>query len=675
MRNKKFSSQFSVLSSQFSVLSSQFSVLSSQFSVLSSQFSVLSSKGLGVKLFVLAFIVSRFMGIHCYSQVGVGINSSGAAANASAILDVSSTVQGTLITRMNTTQRDAIVSPVESLLIYNTDTHCFEAYYNGGWVAFGCLASGCTVPTQPSAITGTGTVCQSQNGVTFSVINVSGVSYAWAYSGTGFTIGSGSGTNSISANFSATATSGTLSVTGSNACGSSTARTIAIGVNLLPIAPTAGTHTPGQTTITWNWTTVSGATAYYYNTVNTFSSATNNGGSTSYSQSGLTCGTPYNLYVWAYNSCGNSSPTTLTQSTSSCCSTSYTCTSGNIITIAGSGLQGYTGDGGSALCAELFYPAGIAFDATGNMYIAQYGNVAYPAVRMVNTSGIISTFAGGSSYCDACPANTSKVVPMGVAVNKTSGNVYIADNYQNRIRMVNTSGIITTLAGNGTQGYSGDGIPATTASVEMYFPYGIALDGSGNIYFGDWMNNCVRKITISTGIISTIAGNGSAGIAGGFGGDGGLANSINSKLHWPSGVAVDGSGNVYIADAANYRIRKITFSTGNISTVAGNGTLGFSGDGGAATNAALSFPYGVAVDGSGNMYIADQQNQRIRMVNTSGIISTIAGNGTGGYTGDGGPATNAELQMNPYATGIAVDASGNVYIGDGQNNRVRKVCK
>ena len=220
-----------------------------------------------------------------------------------------------------------------------------------------------------------------------------------------------------------------------------------------------------------------------------------------------------------------------------------------------------------------------------------------------------------------------------------SGNLYIADTGNNRIRKVSATGIITTVAGNGSAGYSGDGGPATSAQLDG--PEGVAVDGSGNLYIADTCNNRIRKVS-ATGIITTVAGNGSAG----YSGDGGPATS--AQLSLPAGVAVDGSGNLYIADSGNNRIRKVS-ATGIITTVAGNGSPGYSGDGGPATSAQLNQPAGVAVDASGNLYIADSSNNRIRKVSATGIITTVAGNGFDGYSGDGGPATSAATQLAPRA--------------------------
>ncbi|MGF6352999.1 sugar lactone lactonase YvrE, partial [Paenibacillus sp. 4624] len=242
-----------------------------------------------------------------------------------------------------------------------------------------------------------------------------------------------------------------------------------------------------------------------------------------------------------------------------------------------------------------------------------------------------------------------------------SGNVYIADYGNQRIRKVDPTGEISTLAGNGISGYSGDGVAAT--STQLKNPYGVAVDGSGNVYIADYGNQRIRKVD-PTGEISTLAGNGISG----YSGDGGAATL--AQLNSPTGVAVDSSGNVYIADSGNNGIRKVD-KEGKISTFAGTGTAGYSGDGGAATSAKFFFPIGVTVDSSGNVYIADYGNQRIRKVDPAGKISTLAGTGTAGYTGDGVAATSAQLN---YPRGVAVDSIENVYVADYSNYMVRKLA-
>ena len=245
--------------------------------------------------------------------------------------------------------------------------------------------------------------------------------------------------------------------------------------------------------------------------------------------------------------------------------------------------------------------------------------------------------------------------PRGVAVD-AQGNVYVANEDGNRVRKV-SGGVITTVAGTGTLGYSGDGGQATSA--QLNGPVGVAVDGQGNLYIADRGNNRIRKV--SGGIITTVAGNGTMG----YSGDGGQATS--AQVNQPYGIALDAQGNLYIADYQNYRVRKV--SGGIISTVAGTGTAGFSGDGGQATSAQLKGPLGVSVDAQGNLYIADVNDYRVRKV-SGGIISTVAGNGTLGFSGDGGQATSAQLNA---PADVTVDRAGNLYIADYVNNRIRVV--
>jgi PKD repeat protein/biopolymer transport protein ExbD len=326
-----------------------------------------------------------------------------------------------------------------------------------------------------------------------------------------------------------------------------------------------------------------------------------------------------------------------------------------ITTIAGTGVAGSAGDGGQATSAQLNRPRGIAIDAQGNVYIADEN-----ANRVRKLSGgIISTVAGTGTAGfsgDGGQATSAQLKgPIGVAVD-AQGNLYIGDLGNQRVRKV-SGGIISTVAGTGTAGYSGDGGQATSAQINS--PYGVAVDAQGNLYIADFGNQRIRKV--SGGIISTVAGTGTAGATG----DGGQATS--AQLKNPIGVSVDAQGNLYIADLGNYRVRKV--SGGIISTVAGTGTLGFSGDGGQATSAQLNAPADVAADAQGTLYIADWSNNRIRKV-SGGIINTIAGTGAAGFTGDGGQAASAQLN-NPYNFGI--DGQGNLYVSDTLNQRVRKI--
>ena len=329
-------------------------------------------------------------------------------------------------------------------------------------------------------------------------------------------------------------------------------------------------------------------------------------------------------------------------------------TSYRIDTLAG----GFAGDGGPAVAARLNLPYDVAVDSSGNLYITDRNN---HRIRKVDSTGTITTIAGTGKdgfSGDGGPATQAQLnFPTGVAVDG-EGNLYIADAPNDRIRKVDSIGTITTIAGTGEQGFSGDGGPATQAQLDH--PRAVAVDGEGNLYIADRNNNRIRRVD-STGTITTIAGTGERR----FGGDGGPA--IRAQLDAPSGVAVDGAGNLYIADASNHRIRKVD-SIGTITTIAGTGEQGFGGNGGSASQAHLFFPTGVAVDGEGNLYIADVGNHRIRKVDSTGTITTIAGTGERGFSGDDGPAIQAQLDD---PTGVAVDGAGNLYIADASNHRIR----
>jgi sugar lactone lactonase YvrE len=336
---------------------------------------------------------------------------------------------------------------------------------------------------------------------------------------------------------------------------------------------------------------------------------------------------------------------------------------GIITTVAGNGSGGYSGDGGAATNASLYYPEGAAFDAAGNLFVADFFN---NRIRKITTNGIITTVAGNGSpgYSgDGVPATNATVRPAGVALD-ANGNLFIADWNNNRIRKVDTNGIITTIAGNGSPGYSGDGGPATSAS--LAYVEGVTVDSAGNLFIADTVNNRIRRVD-TNGIITTVAGKGPA-VYGSYSGDGGAAT--NAGLDTPYSTAVDVSGNLFIADFYNNCIRKLD-TNGIITTVAGNGDWGYSGDGGPATNATLDEPYGVAVDSSGNLFISDSSNDRIRKMDTNGVITTVAGKDTWGYSGDGGPATNATLNL---PSGMALDSIGNLFIADLGNERIRKVA-
>jgi sugar lactone lactonase YvrE len=328
-----------------------------------------------------------------------------------------------------------------------------------------------------------------------------------------------------------------------------------------------------------------------------------------------------------------------------------------IHTYAGGGAT--LGDGGAAPSAALFNPYGAALDARGNLYIADF---SHHRVRRVTPGGVITTFAGngtaGFSGDGGAATAASLANPVSVTVD-ASGNVFIIDFSNNRVRKVNAAGVISTVVGNGMQSTSGDGGPATSASIDR--PIGITLDAAGNLYLAESYAHRIRKID-TAGIITTVAGTGEPA----FGGDGGPAT--NAKLFWPVHVAVDGAGILHIADRDNHRIRKVS-GAGIITTVAGNGTSGFAGDGGAATSAALSQPHGIAFDTAGHLYIADSTNHRLRRVSSdTGVITTVAGTGTAGFLGDGGSARNARFNL---SLGVVADPYGNLFAVDYHNNRIR----
>ena len=337
---------------------------------------------------------------------------------------------------------------------------------------------------------------------------------------------------------------------------------------------------------------------------------------------------------------------------------------GTISTLAGTGAPGYSGDGGAATSALLRHPEGVAVAPNGDVYFADTDNDVVRKVAFA--TGLITTVAGNGlpgSTGDGGPATSARLkAPEDVFV-AASGDLYIADTGNHEIRKVAAAtGVITTVAGNGSPGSTGDLGLATAARLNS--PRGITVASNGDFYIGDRSNNKVRKVIALTGLIMTYAGTGTAG----YSGDGALATL--ARLNRPQGIHLASNGDLYIADALNSAIRKVAAVTGIITTYAGTGTAGFSGDGGAATSAQLNAPEAMHLNSVGDLYIADTVNNRIRRVSAGGTITTVAGTGTAGSVGDGGSATAAQLDT---PRGIAIGSNGAYYIGDRNNNKIRKV--
>jgi hypothetical protein len=337
---------------------------------------------------------------------------------------------------------------------------------------------------------------------------------------------------------------------------------------------------------------------------------------------------------------------------------------GGISTYAGTGASGSGGDGGAATSATLSAPGGVAIASNGDIYFADTNNNSIRKVAAA--TGIITTVAGNGSAGfsgDGGLATAAGIkTPEDVFV-ASNGDLYIADTGHNRIRkVVAATGIISTVAGSGSPGSSGDGGLATSARLTT--PDGIVVAANGDFYFDDRGNNRVRKVTAATGIITAYAGTGTSG----YSGDGAAATA--ARLNAPQGIDLASNGDIYIADTGNNVIRKVTAATGIITTYAGTGTAGSTGDGGAATSARLNGPRAVRLNPAEDLYIADTANNKVRLVTAAGIITTVVGTGTAGSAGDGGSPTAAQLDA---PGGVAVSTTGAYYISDANNNKIRKV--
>jgi serine/threonine protein kinase, bacterial len=316
--------------------------------------------------------------------------------------------------------------------------------------------------------------------------------------------------------------------------------------------------------------------------------------------------------------------------------------------VAGSDSAGLVN--GAGMTARFNHPFGIAIDSKGNLYIADAGN---SVIRKMDATGMVTTFAGiggvkGSANGADSVATFNK--PFGVATD-ASGNVYVADAGNNQVRMITAAGMVTTFAGTGVVG-SGNGLDTASFST----PMGVAVDGSGNVYVADYQNDLIRKIT-SAGVVSTLAGSGAAGATDGL--------DTAATFNLPEAVAVDAAGNVYVADNGNNLIRKVT-PAGQVSTLAGSGQSGSANGTGSA--ASFNSPFGLVVDAAGNIYVADSGNNLIRKITPSGVVSTLAGSGIKGTKDASGAAASFNTP-----SGLAIDASGNVYVADENNNLIRKI--
>ncbi|WP_201978010.1 IPT/TIG domain-containing protein [Hymenobacter rubidus] len=344
-----------------------------------------------------------------------------------------------------------------------------------------------------------------------------------------------------------------------------------------------------------------------------------------------------------------------------------------VFTLAGGGSANGTTVGttdGTGTAALFSSPAGVALDAAGNVYVADYAN---NKIRKVTAAGVVTTLAGGgatgatSGSADGTGTAALFNRPYGVAVDAT-GTVYVAEYGGNKIRKVTAAGVTTTLAGGGATGTTSGSADGTGTAALFNGPDGVALDAVGNVYVADLANNKIRKVT-AAGVVTTLVGGGATGTTPGATDGTGTAALFSG----PSGVAVDAAGNVYVADRGNNKIRKVT-AGGVVTTLAGGGTSGLTpgATDGTGTAALFNFPSSVAVDAAGNVYVADGNNNKTRKVTAGGVVTTLAGGGATGTTSGFMDGTGTAALFN-FPSGVAVDVAGNVYVGDFRNNKIREV--
>ncbi len=333
-----------------------------------------------------------------------------------------------------------------------------------------------------------------------------------------------------------------------------------------------------------------------------------------------------------------------------------------IDTIVGTGSVGYSGDGGQATDASFNYIYDFVFDSSGNMYLTDTNN---NVIRKVDTSGVVTTIAGtgvaGYSGDGGLATSAQLYQPSAITIDD-SGNLYVSDSYNHVVRKIDTSGIITTIAGTGVAEYSGDGGLATEAGLNL--PFGLCFDNQGNLLIADTGNCRLRKVDMTTGILTTIAGDGGNS----YSGEGGLAT--DAGINSPTDVVVDSAGNIFLANNLGHRVLRIDATTGIINTYAGNGTGASTV--GVATESSINRPWGLAFDDNENLYIVERNGSVISKVNKStGILSRVAGTGSRGFTGDGGDPLDATFN---FPSNVEIDNNGIIYIADKTNNRIREIA-